>query len=67
MAMNLDHEKLPVANSNMPHGTVCACPSCYSTGRKDDMRRDGNKAEFDDAVWLNSYTGFWECHECWLK
>jgi len=51
------------------HGTRMNCPGCLYPGTFDEMKsgEDGNGSEFEDAIFLNSHTKEWECHECWLK
>lgn len=51
---------------NMKHGDKCVCRTCGTSGRKDDMKIEGNTAEFDDAIWFVG-DDVTECHECWLK
>ena len=49
----------------MKHGDKIECPTCDAPATFDIM--EGNEAEFDDACWINTYTGEYECYNCWLK
>ena len=49
------------------HGTKIHCPTCSAPGTKDDMKKHDKEAEFDDAVWWNTFEQHWECYDCWLK
>ncbi len=58
-------EDLPIATSELKHGTKCLCTTCLYKGTWDDMK--AGKAEFKDAVWINGHYNSIECHVCWLK
>jgi hypothetical protein len=53
--------------SQHQHGEEMNCPACGTTGKCDQMKSNGNRAEFADAIWFNNHTHSWECHECWRK
>jgi hypothetical protein len=49
------------------HGKEMNCPKCGTAGRYDEKKSNGKVTEFADAVWFDSHTNSWKCHECWLK
>lgn len=53
--------------SQYVHGKEMKCPGCGADGRYDQMKSNGKRIEFADAIWFNNHTNSWECYECWLK
>ncbi len=49
------------------HGKEMNCPACGTAGRYDEMKSNGKRPEFADAVWFDNHTSSWKCHQCWLK
>jgi hypothetical protein len=51
-------------------GDRVLCPTCGAPGRYDPMTSNVNEsttATYSDAVFFNTHTNLWECHDCWLK
>jgi hypothetical protein len=48
------------------HGKEMSCPACGAAGRYDEKKSNGKRPEFADAVWFDTHTNAWKCHECWL-
>jgi hypothetical protein len=49
------------------HGKEMNCPKCGASGRYDQMKSNGKRAEFSDVIWFDTHTNSWKCYECWLK
>jgi hypothetical protein len=53
--------------SQHQHGKEMDCPRCGAKGKYDEMKSNGRRPEFADAIWFNNHSHAWECHECWMK